>query len=111
MSDAELKQLADTVAAQLRATVTPNLPATVPIVAPHENTKTDIASYLSSGLMQVITLAALAYLGAKTPPTPAPVPPVPVVENTVQTKLVTDVADLQARVKVLEAVPTPVKPK
>src|SRR5678816_1749660 len=81
-----------------RRTDGPPVSPTVPVVVPHENTKTDIASYLSSGLMQVITLVALAYLGAKAPTPPVVPVPNPVVDAE-RVKLISDVADLQARVK------------
>lgn len=98
----EIKQITDALKPTIQAPV---------VSVPHENTKTDIASYLSSGLLQTLTLAIVAYLGVKTPPV-SPTPPAPVApivapaDPAVVTKLVSDVADLQAWRKVSE---TPVK--
>jgi drug/metabolite transporter (DMT)-like permease len=68
------------------------------------NTTTDIATYVMLALIGVANSAIGIFNlnKAQTSPTPAVVAPV---QDPVQTKLVSDVADLQARVKVLEAPP------
>ncbi len=83
-------------------------PPMVPVVpvapTPHANTTLDNVAYVILGLLASANTIIGTFNLNKTPAPPVTPPAVvtPVVPDQTQVKLVSDVADLQARVKVLE---------
>jgi hypothetical protein len=102
LADDEQAAIAKMIADAMKGGATPMTP--IPS-HPVSNTTTDITTYLGLGALALVQVVLQTFQLNKTPPAP-PVPPpavvAPVQQDPMQVKLISDVADLQARVKALE---------